>query len=115
MNAKKELLDKMEHIDKWLGGTKIVCATIHIDPYGYYDEDEQPSKPHILKQGHTPEELTKFLNGLDFNYNSGYGTQELFGTVWFTNGIWMDRYEYDGSESWDIHKYPAIPYDLQSN
>ena len=113
MNAKEELLGKMQQLEEWLGGTKIICASINIDPYGYWD-DEEP-KPHILRQGHTPLELEEFLNSLDFEYNNGYGSQELYGTVWFTNGIWMDRYEYDGSEHWNIHKYPAIPYELQSH
>jgi hypothetical protein len=111
MNAKEELLGKMQQLEEWLGGTKIICASINIDPYGYWD-DEEP-KPHVLKQGHTPIELEEFLNSIDFEYNNGYGSQELYGTVWFTNGIWMDRHEYDGSEYWDIHKYPAIPYELQ--
>lgn len=111
MNAKQELLDKIEQINKWLGGTQIRCATINIDPYGY-ENDEEP-KPYILRLGHTPFELEGFLNSLDFEYNSGYGSQELYGTVWFTNGIWMDRHEYDGSEHWDIHRYPGIPLELK--
>jgi len=24
------------------------------------------------------------------------------------SGVWMERYEYDGSEGWDIHKYPDL-------
>lgn len=113
MNTKEELLSKLEQIEKWYGGTKMICATITHEPYGYWhDEDYQP-KPHVLKQNYTPVELKKFLNSIDFDYDSGYGSQQLFGTVWFTNGIWMDRHEYDGSEHWDIHRYPAIPYELQ--
>lgn len=114
MNAKQELLDKMTQIDEWLGGTTIVCASISMDAYNWYGDDEEEPKPYILRQGHTPFELEGFLNSLDFEYSSGYGSQELFGTVWFTNGIWMDRYEYDGSEHWDIHRYPAIPQELHN-
>ena len=109
MNAKEELLGKMQQLEEWLGGTKMICAHIYTDPYNF----EEDSKTYNLKQGHTHVELKEFLNSLDFEYNNGYGSQELYGTVWFTNGIWMDRHEYDGSEHWDIHKYPAIPHELQ--
>ena len=112
MNAKQELLDKMKQIDEWLGGTQIRCATISTDPFGRWDEEEP--KPYILRLGHTPFELEEFLNSLDFEYSSGYGSQELYGTVWFTNDIWMDRHEYDGSEHWDIHRYPGIPLELNN-
>ena len=112
MNAKKELLDKIQVMHEH-DGAKIVAAYISYDNpklWGdNYDEDEETSIPHKLKQGHTDAEYEAFINGLDFDYNAGYGTQELYGIVWFTNGIWMDRYEYDGSEYWAIHKYPQIP------
>jgi hypothetical protein len=111
MNAKEELLGKIEQINKWLDGTKMICASITLDPFGHWDDEP---KSYILRQGHTPFELEGFLNSLDLEYSSGYGSQELFGTVWFTNGIWMDRYEYDGSEHWDIHRYPAIPQELHN-
>jgi hypothetical protein len=111
MNAKEELLGKIEQINKWLGGTKIICATITHEPFGCWN-DEHP-KPHVLKQGHDDQDYMAFIASLDFEYDSGYGSQELFGTVWFTNGIWMDRHEYDGSEYWDIHRYPTIPSELQ--
>lgn len=110
MNAKEELLGKMQQLEEWLDGTKIICAHIYTDPYNF----EEDSKTYNLKQGYTHVELKEFLNSLDFNYDNGYGTQEIFGTVWFTNGIWMDRHEYDGSEHWDIHKYPEIPENLQN-
>jgi hypothetical protein len=46
---------------------------------------------------------------MDFDYDSGFGTQELFGTIWFADGSWADRQEYDGSESWDHQTLPALP------
>lgn len=110
MNAKKELLDKIRQISCLGDGTKIICATISIDIYNRLDEalNEEELKPYILKQGYNNDDYMTFINSLDFEYDNGYGSQELFGTVWFTNSIWMDRYEYDGSEYWDIHKYPDI-------
>lgn len=48
----------------------------------------------------------------DKTYDSGYGGQEvakdllIVGKDW-----WMERYEYDGSESWDFKRYPLKPSD----
>lgn len=47
------------------------------------------------------------IDQLNFNYDSGYGGQELFGTVYFNDGTWLDRGEYDGSEWWE-HMTPPI-------
>jgi len=49
---------------------------------------------------------------VDFGYDEGYGAQYVFGYIWLTNGVWMDRGEYDGSEWWEWHKYPQIPDEL---
>lgn len=56
-----------------------------------------------------PEELTAFWEFLDCTYDSGYGGQELFGTVWLKDGSWLVRGEYDGSEWWRHCKRPSIP------
>ena len=45
----------------------------------------------------------------DYEYDSGYGTQKLFGTVWFKDGTWATRNEYDGSEHWKRYKRPELP------
>ena len=55
------------------------------------------------------EDIDKALAPLDKEYDPGFGRQYLFGTIWFTKGIWADRHEYDGSERWDIHVYPNLP------
>jgi hypothetical protein len=102
-NAKQELLDTM--------GSSIAnlrCATITHNPF----YDDRPKKM-VLKEGYTQADLDEFISKLDFEYDGGYGSQELFGMVWFNNGYWMDRYEYDGSERWDWHKYPSIPEELR--
>lgn len=43
-------------------------------------------------------------NSLDdvenLEYDAGFGTQELYGYVWFKDGSWLERHEYDGSEEW---------------
>lgn len=90
MNAKKEFLSFTKN-------NKIKCAQI---------------EGMDLKVGFTTEEYNKFINNLDFEYNAGYGGQELYGTIWFTDGTWATRGEYDGSEWWEIHQLPEIPEEL---
>lgn len=100
-NAKKEFLQLMEMFP-------VIAATVTI-VNGY--DDEATVVKAKLKVGYTPEDLTSFLNEIDVEYDAGYGGQELFGTVW-GDGEWVTRWEYDGSEGWDIHKYPPIPEEL---
>lgn len=89
-------------------GLKVLCALIETNPY--YDEDD--SKKYPLKVGYSEKDYEEFLNSIDFNYDSGWGSQNLFGFIWFEDGTWMERYEYDGSESWDYKKCPEIPPEL---
>ncbi len=65
-----------------------------------------------LRQHYTEAEYTAFLQSLDFRYDAGYGSQELYGTIWFTDGTWAIRGEYDGSEWWQLCNRPAIPQEL---
>jgi hypothetical protein len=44
-----------------------------------------------------------------WDYYSGYGGQTLFGTIWYTDGTWSTRGEYDGSEWWDHKTRPDVP------
>jgi hypothetical protein len=67
----------------------------------------------ILKVGHTEEEYQAFLETLDYEYDRGFGLQEVFGTIWFEDGTWCDRWEYDGSEGWQYHTVPEIPDNLK--
>ena len=63
----------------------------------------------ILHADHTPEELEQFKKDMNFEYDSGYGTMELSGTIWLKDGTWLTRGEYDGSEWWDYHSLPEMP------
>ena len=105
MNAKKELLVELKN------PKDILCATITFGQMWY----EPEGKKHlILKLDYTPTELAQFLVYLDFDYDAGYGTQELHGTVWLKDGTWLDRGEYDGSEWWIHQMLPEIPNELKS-
>ena len=87
INAQKELI---EHID---GGEVEFVSIAFQKEYG--------SEPLIIKGS-----LNDILPMLDFNYDNGYGGQELFGYIWFTDGTWSERREYDGSEWWERKERP---------
>ena len=86
INAKAEILEAVK--GKEVSLIKIVFDG---DPFG--------SKPKRLIEG----SLDTVLPMLDFVYDDGYGSQELFGFIWYTDGSWSERGEYDGSEWW-VHK-----------
>jgi hypothetical protein len=62
--------------------------------------------------GYSEEDYDKFLSEIDFTYDDGFGSQELFGVIWCTEGEWFERGEYDGSEWWEKNVYPIVPNDL---
>lgn len=45
---------------------------------------------------------------LDFFYDAGFGGQELFGFILYSDGTWSEREEYDGSEWWTHMERPTI-------
>lgn len=101
MNARKELEGILES-----GNSKIVCANIEIDPHTWYGGETSSKR---LKVGYSEEDYNKFMESLDFEYDAGYGMQELGGTVWLEDGSWLERAEYDGSEWWTLKYCPEIP------
>jgi hypothetical protein len=102
-NAKKELEQLLQ------GKAKVKCASI---TKGCQYDYEDPCPKFELKVNHTEEDFQSFLKSLNFDYNSGYGGQELFGTVWLEDGTWCTRGEYDGSEWWEHNQLPEIPSEL---
>jgi hypothetical protein len=59
-------------------------------------------------------DMDKFLKEINKEYDSGYGGQELFGLIWYHDGTWSSRGEYDGSEWWEHHEVPVIPDNLKT-
>lgn len=113
MNAREELTS-WKH-------SKIVCAKISTHPSIYDEYDKQiyiengwncNNMDIYLKTPYTEEDLENFWEFLDFEYDESYGSQELSGTVWFEDGTWLDREEYDGSEWWELRARPDIPEEL---
>jgi hypothetical protein len=67
----------------------------------YYDDWDNPEEI-----SGTLEQVLPLLN---FDYDRGYGHQYIFGTIWYTDGTWSERSEYDGSEWWSYRKCPPLP------
>ena len=87
MNAKQELLAHIEKIERRKNNSVKFVSIVFEKSWGN----------EILIKGTLEEVLPK----LDFDYNDGYGSQELDGTIWFSDGTWSEREEYDGSEWWE--------------
>jgi hypothetical protein len=105
-NAKAEFI---QHVN----GRRVLCATISLDYPEYDDEENEKDYKHVLTTGYTSDEYSQFLESLDKKYDSGYGGQRLFGTIWYKDGTWSSRGEYDGSEWWAHHTCPIIPKDIR--
>ena len=104
MNARHEILTVL--------GNDLTLEAAEIHKETIWDEEDTPKPGDVLLKGHTINELDKFLEELNFDYDSGYGGQELYGTLWFTDGTWAERGEYDGSEWWERRSRPEIPIEL---
>lgn len=94
INAKQELL-------KIVNANNITILKIDIKYYGDVDNKGKTITKHITS-----------LDELDFDYDAGYGVQELYGTVYCkdsnNNPAWLTREEYDGSEWWKINTIPEF-------
>lgn len=53
---------------------------------------------------------TQFKELADFEYDCGFGAQEVASdlVIVFTDNSWLSRYEYDGSEGWCFNGVPVI-------
>jgi len=102
-NAKSEFLN---HIN----GFKVKCAVVE-----FFDLKVEPEHTVYAELGcaYTQEEYDRFLEEIDREYNDGYGSQELYGTIWYEDGTWSERGEYDGSEWWSHVFHPEIPESLK--
>lgn len=101
-NAREEMLELLD-------GKDIKCAEVTTGRNWY---EEAGGRTIVLKVGYSEEDLERFLNDLNFEYDSGYGGQELYGTVWFKDNTWAERGEYDGLEWWEERYLPEIPIEL---
>lgn len=85
--------------------SKVKCAFITLGD-SRWDEEK---KRCVLRCGYSEQDFQSFIKSLNFIYDSGYGGQELFGHIWYEDGTWSSRGEYDGSEWWEYNTRPTIP------
>jgi len=102
--AKEEFLAHIKNVP-----SKVKAARIFKE--NYFNEFGPELKN--LKVGYSEQDFEQFLNSLDFHYDSGYGGQELYGIIWYEDGTWSERGEYDGSEWWEHQVIPDIPEELK--
>lgn len=105
MNAKIEFLEETK-------GRVVKCAEVSYMTSWVAEDDTLIVK---LPIEYSDQDLEEFLKKLDFEYDNGYGIQYLYGTIWYTDGTWSERYEYDGSEIWLFKSCPPIPDSLTKN
>lgn len=105
MNAKQELLALFNDT-----ASKPIAVHIISLVDNFYEERE-----YLLYPNYTEQEYTDFLDSLDFEYDDGYGHQYLYGYVWFDDGSWAERKEYDGAECWVLKQCPPLPSRSKAN
>lgn len=101
INAKNEFLNHLN------GTPRVKAAVIYKDSWRTSEKEKA-----VLKVDHSDEDYLRFLQDLDFEYDDGFGSQELYGTIWFEDGTWSERGEYDGSEWWEHKSCPKIDEQL---
>ena len=100
INCCDEFLDHIKDKD-------VLCAEL------YLGKDYIPNRQgFFLRVGYSVEEWKSFCKRLNFQYDEGYGCQVLFGIVWYKDGTWSQRHEYDGREWWDHMICPRVPDSL---
>lgn len=106
-NALKEFIGIVD-----FANSTVKCAVVNYKSAAINYSGKQ-EKTCLLKVGYTEQEFEEFKTSLDFMYDSGFGGQEIEGTIWFEDGTWCTRGEYDGSEWWEHHCLPDIPDELK--
>lgn len=99
MNAKKELLDHIE--DRGVKYARVIRVSV-IREHSYDNKETIDGT------------LDEVLPMLDFEYDNGYGRQELYGTIWYSDGTWSDRQECDGAEWWEHGPLAILPTERHS-
>ena len=104
-NAKEELSAVLDSLD---GSPTIEAARFAFGEDPGWNFAEVPEEDTFVLLG-SPLRVDEMWAFLDREYYSGYGSQDLFGTVWLSDGTWLTRGEYDGSEWWVHHARPPRP------
>ena len=103
-NCKDDFLEAIK-------GKDVLCAEVTHER-DYWDDDRK--KIAILPVGYSDVEMQQFLQAINYQYDDGFGGQEVYGTIWYKDGTWSERGEYDGSEWWEYKSCPVVPDALRS-
>ena len=87
---RKEFLDEV-------GDTPIKMAKLC-----YREDYDADFITFLLNEGYDKTQFDNFLRLIDFEYDNGYGVMHLNGCIWYKDGTWSERREYDGSEWWEF-------------
>jgi hypothetical protein len=98
MNCKEEFLSEIY-------GRELLCAAIRYDSF-------KVKKTAVLPVGFIGSDSERFLDELDFEYENGFGSQHVFGIIWYVDGTWSERRECNGLEWWEYRSCPKIPKEL---
>jgi hypothetical protein len=89
---------KDEFVEHTRGCGEVLCAEIKIDNHCYN-----------LREGYSQDEYDAFLASIDIRYDNGWGDQLMYGTIWYRDGTYSARREWDMNEWWEHLSYPVIP------
>jgi hypothetical protein len=90
---------------KQIKNHELKCAFI-----SYEDHNNKTCNEIVLPINFTDEELKEFLAKLDFTYDDSFrSNQYIFGTIWYKDGTWSERKDYELSEWWEYRECPTIP------
>lgn len=98
-SADQEFENHVEDVKEFNPEIKIILALI-------FDKNK-----HLIAHldlNYSDKGYKRFIQKLNFEYDSGYGGQNLFGYIWYDDGTWSEREEYDGSEWWAYKKAPIF-------
>lgn len=84
------------------------AAALHLK-IGYDSEFNDKFLHATLPEGFTYQQWQEWERQVDIEYDDGYGTQKLFGRLWFVEGGHAERAVYDGAEWWVDVTVPPPP------
>lgn len=98
-NIKSELEQALHQASKTVADIAYGYVRLDANPY----DADTPAETWLF----VPDQAHTMLpTAMDKTYSEGYGSQELFGIITFTDGSWLERSEYDGSEWWSYKSTP---------
>ncbi len=106
-NARDELASYLGRLA--LEGACVQIVAARFEWLTLCGEEEDAYVLHHRPEGFLDRNLAEMEAFLKRSYDPGFGSQKLDGTVWLSDGTWLTRGEYDGSEWWERHSCPAMP------